>query len=380
MLIRVLYESLFFDVTTPRDVRGPGHVMHRVLEHSGVDVDLRPPAPPPWRGEQLVSKLHRRVTGRRYLRLPWCQAARAGAVPNQAVARRQPDVVLTIFPADLSGYRGASPIVYRADVTYEALAREYPEHGWGPLMARLSIRFQARACRRSTLLVTHSAWSRDWLERYGIPRDRIRVFPNTGGLPQEAVEATVRDRFLEPPLGLLFVGFDGRRKGLDIALEALRTLNETGLESRLTVCGLSGDDTTTVSYVGPFDKSLPEKLEAYADLYCRADFLLHPARFDPSPMVVAEVAAFPLPTITHDVAGLSASGCNDRNGLVLPPRSQAGVYARAVRGLVDDPERARRLGREARERYEKELSWDRFGDNLVAVLEESAASGRRCPE
>lgn len=377
-LMKILYESLFFDPTSPRDARGPGHVIHRLLEASGVEVEvLGPPAPRPWAAERFFRKLHRRLTGRRYLRFPLSQAMRASAVLNEAVARWRPDVVLTMFPAALWRYRGATPVVYRVDVTYEALDREYPDHGWSPFMARLAARFQARACLRSTLLVTHSEWSRKSLEDgYGIPREKIRVFPNTGGLAPETIPTAPEPQDREPPLELLFVGLDARRKGLDLAIETVRLLNETGLEARLTVCGLPGRDTPELRFVGPFDKSRPEELDAYAGLYREAGLLLHPARFDPSPMVTAEAAAHGLPVVTRDVAGLSASVIDGETGLVLPADAPAGAYARAIRELVEDPARYRRLGRGARERYDRQLAWDRFGERLLAALSDATRLGR----
>jgi len=381
--MRVLYESLFFDATGPGKVRGPGHVIYRVLCEAGVDLELLgPPVRPSWLLERLVHRVYRRLTGRRYLRFHLSQASRASAALTAAAADLRPDVVVTMFPAALWRYGAPAPAVYRVDTTYAALARDYPEYGYSALMSGLASRFQARACRRSALLVTHSDWSRGCLEReYGIPREKIRVFPNTGGLPPEALRGTKgSDRKLSPPLRLLLVGLDARRKGLDVAVEAVRILNESGIETRLTVCGLRGEDTAFVRFVGPLDKGVPEELELYSGLYQKSHLLLHPARFDPSPMVVAEAAAFGVPAVTHAVGGLPAAVEDGRTGIVLAAQSSAEAYARAVTDLLAEPDRYRRLCRGARERYDQELSWNRFGENLLAVLEEAAAPGRRNTE
>ncbi len=378
--MRILYESLFFDATEPGEVRGPGHVIYRVLREAGVDLQLLgPPVRPPWLLERLLRKLYRRLTGRRYLRFYLSQASRASAALTAAAVDSRPDAVVTMFPAALWRYDAPAPAVYRVDVTYTALAREYPEYGYSRLMAGLAGRFQARACRRSTLLVTHSDWSRACLEReYRVPREKIRVFPNVGGLPPEALTGTADVRELAPPLNLLLVGLDGYRKGLDVAMEAVRILNESGIEARLTVCGLRGRDTAVVRFVGPYDKGRFEELALYSDLYREAHLLLHPARFDPSPMVVAESAAFGVPTVTHAVGGLGASVEDGRTGVVLAPRSPAEAYARAVAALVDEPDRYRRICQGARRRYGRELSWSRFGENLLTVLQEAVAIDRRC--
>jgi glycosyltransferase involved in cell wall biosynthesis len=283
-----------------------------------------------------------------------------------------------MFPAALWRYDAPAPAVYRVDTTYTALAREYPEYGYSPWMAGLAGRFQARAGARSALLVTHSDWSRGCLEReHRTPAEKIRVFPNTGALPPEVLPAELGVRELSSPLRLLLVGLDGHRKGLDVAVETLRILNESGIEARLTVCGLPGQDTPLVRFVGPYDKDRGEELALYASLYRETHLLLHPARFDPSPLVVAEAAAFGVPALTHAVGGLGASVEDDRSGVVLAPRSGAEVYARSVAALLADADRYRRLCRGARQRYDRELSWNRFGENLMRVLEEASALGRR---
>lgn len=372
--MRVLYESLFFDATRPGAVRGPGHVIYRVLREAGVELEvLGPPARPSWLLERLVHKAYRRLTGRRYLRFHLSQASRASSVLTRTAAASRPDVVVTMFPAALWRYAAPAPAVYRVDTTYAALAREYPEYGYSGLMAGLASRFQARACRRSALLLTHSGWSRASLEReYGMPRDKIRIFPNTGGLPPEALEGTAGTvRELSPPLNLLLVGLDAHRKGLDTAVDAVRILNESGIETHLTVCGLRGEDSGRVRFVGPFHKDRPEELKTYTDLYRESHLLLHPARFDPSPMVVAEAAAFGVPAVTHAIGGLPTAVEDGRTGIVLAAQSPAEAYARAVALLLAEPDRYRCLCRGARERYDQELSWARFGQNLVTVLREA---------
>lgn len=377
--MRVLFESLFFDVTSPQDVRGPGHVIFRQLRRADVNLRvLAPPAPPPWLAERALAKIHRHLTRKRYLRFMLSQAARASAILGEEANAWGADVVLSMFPAALWRYAGRAPAVYRIDATYKALVREYAGHGYGRATARVMAGFQARACHRSSLLVTHSEWSRRWLtEGYGVPDDTVRIFPNTGGLPPEAVEGAERRPFdLEPPVELLFVGFDAERKGLDVAVEVLRLLQRRGTDARLRVCGVEGSDESGVRFLGRFDKSRPAELQAYADLYRNAHLLLHPARFDPSPMVVAEAAAFGVPTVTHDVGGLASCVLGDQTGVVLPGRSSAGAFADAIRRLVEEPERYRRLCRAARDRYTRQLSWDRFGDHLLDALKEAADGGR----
>lgn len=373
--MRVLYESQLIDVTTPSLARGPGHVIFQVLRQAEVELRvLGPPPAPLWRLETLARKIYRRLTSRPYLRFPWTQAVRNSANLDAEVETWKPDVVLTMFPAALYRYRAQAPAVYRVDATYGAMLRDYPAYGYSPFMARMAARLQARACRNSTLMVTHSTWCRSCLEQeYNIPADKIRVFANVSGLPPEALPESleVRKGPGTPPFELLFIGVDRRRKGLDIALDVVRRLNQTGHRARLTVCGITGDDSPNVRFVGPYDQHIPDDMQAYLRLFESSDLLLHPTHFDTWAMVTSEAAAFAVPTLTNAVAGMSSSVLDDETGVVLPKRSDARSYATAIIRLMDDPELLARLRQGARARYERELSWDRFGDNLLTTLREA---------
>ncbi len=380
--MKVLYESQLVDPTVSSQARGPGHVIFRVLDQA--DVDLRvlgPPPAPPWRLETLARKVYRRLTGRRYLRFPLTQALRMCDRLQAEVETWRPDVVLTMFPAALCRYGAKTPAVYRVDATYPSMIREYPEYGYSPLMTNLAARLQASACRRSALLVTHSSWCQTCLEReYRVPVDKIHVFPNVAGLAPEAVWGDLPARGDGDPriFRLLFVGGDRRRKGLDIALDVVRRLNQGGRESRLTVCGITGENTAHTRFVGPYDQSLAGELQAYVRLYQNSDLLLHPTRFDTWGMVTSEAAGFAVPTLTNAVAGMSSSVLDGKTGVVLPKHSNARTYAAAIIQLMDDPERLARLCRGARERYERELSWNRFGDHLLTTLHEAARQSAPC--
>jgi glycosyltransferase involved in cell wall biosynthesis len=192
-------------------------------------------------------------------------------------------------------------------------------------------------------------------------------------LPRHVVPAEPIVRPVSRPLELLLlVGREYERKGVDIAIEVVRQLNRTGVAARLTVCGIEGPSGGEVSFVGPFRKSVRDELDRYVGLYRRADLLIHPARFDPSPIVPAEAAAFGVPTITNATGGVATSVKDRVSGVVLPKGSPAGAYVDAITGLVGDSARYEALRRGARARYETEQNWATTGRRIVQLLEASA--------
>jgi len=78
---------------------------------------------------------------------------------------------------------------------------------------------------------------------------------------------------------------------------------------------------------------------------------------DGLPVVVLEAMAAARPVVASDVSGMPLAIADGVSGLLVPERDPAAL-AGAVAGLLTDPERARRLGAEARRRVEEELNWD----------------------
>jgi glycosyltransferase involved in cell wall biosynthesis len=169
------------------------------------------------------------------------------------------------------------------------------------------------------------------------------------------------------------VGRDYKRKGIPIAIDVTKQLNENGIPTELTICGLTGDPDGPVRFAGLFRKSIPEELKQYADLYRQAHLLIHPALFEAAGIVPAEAAAFGVPTITNDVGGLATSVAHDISGIVLPGHSPAPAYVEAITGLFRNPEGYRRLSVGARHRYESEQNWEVAGKRVMKILEEVVA-------
>ena len=244
---------------------------------------------------------------------------------------------------------------------------EFLRHGTVAL--NICIWQERRAFQKCIRVITHSIWSKEVLVKdYGLPPDMVEIFPNPSALPLQVVPNDFSPKPLEKPVKLLLVGRDYRRKGIDIAIEIVEQLNRSGISAHLTVCGVSGESRQYVDFVGPFKKSEPKQLQMYIALYKQAHILLHPARFDPSPIVTAEAAAFGIPTITNNTGGMATSVKHGVSGIVLPKGSPPESYVQAITDLINDPERYYALCRSTRKRYEEELNWEVAGKKLVAIL------------
>ena len=93
-----------------------------------------------------------------------------------------------------------------------------------------------------------------------------------------------------------------------------------------------------------------------------------------SPLKVLEYMAMGMPVVTIDVPALGAIVRPGVDGLLFP-EGDADALARALEELLDSPERARELGRSARERAVEEFSWRRHCNALDGILRAVASQG-----
>ncbi len=369
----MLHAAFRHDPRDPDQASGADYQFAQALLAQGFAVSFsQPVVGPPWLLERLLRRAFRRLTGRSYTKFPLSLLGRARRELDRALAATSPDVIFTLFPPPLVFYRGKVPAIYRLDTCFRGWQAQYPE--FGALGFALSCWQEQRALARATRVLTHSTWTAELLTaQYSLPQSKIRILPNPAALPRSVIPTALDPKRLAPPYRLLFVGRDPQRKGLDLALATLAQLRAEGLPCELTVCGARGPHADGVTYVGPFRKSIPQELAAYVALYREAHLLLHPARFDPSPIVVAEAAAWGTPTITNCCGGMASTVKDGETGVVLPQGSPAAGYAAAIRGLLAAPEHYLVLHQKTRARFAGELNWDVVGRQLGELVREVGA-------
>lgn len=376
--MKVLYAALRHDPVNPDLASGMDYNFHSAFVREGAEVRVVGPfGKPGWLIERAVRMFYRDFAGKRYLK--WnLQNTRLSAVAlNKAESEWHPDLVFSFYPPCLAFYSGKAPCVLSTDTTL---------HGWqlgGAGFGRIPLRFlvweERRAVRKSALTITFSEWcKKDIIARHHIDPDRRSVQPMLSALPQEVVPT--RDQFvpkrIQNPVRLLLVGRDYERKGIPIAIAAAKQLNQRGVPTELTICGLTAKSEGPIRFAGLFRKSVPGELSQYADLYRQAHLLIHPAFFDPSPIVPAEAAAFGVPTVSNDVGGIATTVAHGVSGVVLHGHSPAEAYVEAVTKLVRNPGEYTRLSLGARKRYEEEQNWEVAGRRIMRILEEAAALPR----
>jgi glycogen(starch) synthase len=188
---------------------------------------------------------------------------------------------------------------------------------------------------------------------------RSSVIHNAVEIPAEDPPAISFD-----PPRILCLGRMVPEKGFDLALAAFKVLSHRVPSARLLLAGDGGERdklkrqamelglTQSVEFVGGVP---PEKV---ADLIAEATLVLIPSRLEGFGLVALEAAVMARPVIATRVGGLPEVIVDKETGL-LTETDSSDALAEAIELLVTQPEKAKAMGRAARERAQKTFSWDR---------------------
>src|SRR6266478_1159459 len=202
------------------------------------------------------------------------------------------------------------------------------------------------------VFVNSEEYRQSWIKR-GFDPAKLKIFPR--GLDTELFTPARRDpAFFEKfsvqngEVRLLYVGRISREKDLDILADAYRRLRDEGLPVQLFVVGHG-------PYSEAFAESLPEAcLTGYlrgrelATAYASADIFVFPSTTDTFGNVIIEAQASGVPVVVSDSGGPKELVEDKANGLITKSRDVEDL-TRAIRELVLDSDRRRRMGSHARE-------------------------------
>lgn len=246
---------------------------------------------------------------------------------------------------------------------HDLVPLEHPETYSSRINARYAAAATRWAARRADRIVCGSMDTADRLVgRLGTQPDRVRVVPYgvTGAFRD------LRRRERHPPQ-ILFVGTFEPRKGLDVLHAAMMQLNASRPEAiELVVAGgvgWGGDKPLLHErWVRVVDSPDDAQLR---ELYATAALLVLPSRAEGFGLPVAEALASGCPVVCSDLPAIRGFA---GDGPLYVPVGDADALARALAGLLQDPEARDHATRRGR-RAVADLRWERVGELLAAEVE-----------
>jgi len=176
---------------------------------------------------------------------------------------------------------------------------------------------------------------------------------------------------------VIFTGRLVRYKGVHVLLEAMRILENRGVDIVCRIVGGSGFGNSKDSrYVRQLKRDSPSNCElvgyrsgeAFSALLQDSDVFCCPSIWnDPFPLAPLEGMAAGLPIVASRIGGLPEALAY--GGGVLVPPGDPEALAEALGSLAKDEGRRKQLGQEAREAVEKHFAWSNVRAQYLSAVQ-----------
>ena len=224
---------------------------------------------------------------------------------------------------------------------------------------------------------------RDLSAHYDIGNSLVRIIPNAADVDRfkpatqlQRVEWRRRNGIGESDTVAVFVGGEWRRKGLDLAIQAMGQLPQKDV--KLLVLGKDAEQERFEELV--LEAGVRERVlfmgfrNDVADAMAASDIFLFPSWYEAFSLATIEAAACGLPIVASRINGAEDFVVPGETGHFIEhdPKQIAGVLA----PLVDNAADRRRMGENARRAVELNYTWDRVAKMTEEAYLEYLEKGR----
>ena len=238
---------------------------------------------------------------------------------------------------------------------------------------------QAFVSRRLPLLISVSESARRESGRaFNVPTERIHTVYNGVDAEEFCMSPQARRH---PSRVLVVNSADTPLKGLDHLYGALERL-VCRRPVEVHIVGQPKDPERTqrelcrrgidrhVHFLGKLDR------EQLVEAYSTATVAVLPSLYEGFGLPAAEAMACEAPVVAYRAGALPEVVGTDGAAGLLAPKGDQEALAHAIGTLLDDPDRAMRMGLAGRERVVRRFNWDRTARETAALYEEAGARSR----
>jgi len=361
-------------------------------------------------------------------------------VVQQAIARHQPDAVLSISSQCLVHLETATPLFMFNDAPWPVFKHAYSPWESSPLPTPQFARQECDASQRCQAVFTGSDWAADEARKiYSIAPGRIhatslganwvpahsteslleiaaqrtavlerahsaKAIPSADLASAPITAAALITRLAAPAssaraqnlvgpeeamhhpaaaadsLQLLFLGKDWQRKGGPLAVEVATQLHQRGHSVLLNIVGctptIPAESAHVVALHGVLNLDNPSHRARLENLFLDSHFLLVPTQAECYGIAFVESQAFAVPPISRNIHALPSIVLDGITGLLLPHDAPASAYADRIEAFIVNPSAYLKMATAARARYESNLSWQHTADKIISGIRAMASQPR----
>lgn len=280
------------------------------------------------------------------------------------------DAIFTILGVYIAYLKTDIPILYRTDGTYNVFANYY-EKDIPNCIVNIGNKQDKKITLRCNCILVPSLWLKERLIKdYGVEAENILFVES--GTSKEIPDIIQNKDFRHKNLKFLFIGKDTKRKGIDIAYNIVKELNENyGFNSTLDIIGGEVDsyikESSFVNWVGYLNLKNKKDEETFNRILINCHILLFPTQAEFAGIVSAEASGYGLPVFSFDTGGVSSYVRNGENGYCLPLKSSYKDFASKINECFESNE-LEILSKNGIYLTKTIFNWDRWGQIVNSHL------------
>lgn len=380
--MRIAYATIY-DLEDVNRGSGTYHSLYKEMQRQGVNVLPIGPLHIEW---SLMTRAFRylstRILGSRYRSFQDPFSARSLAQKAYEKLRGLDyDLLLTNDYSIAAYIKTTRPIIIYTDAMFPS---NYGSNinprltNLSPISVAFCQLIQRRGLERCDHLVFPCQWiCREAEEGWGIPKEKISIIPFGANVADPTDKPTLRRSTNQlankKPVQVLFVGKDWERKGGEIAISAVNTLNQRGIHTVLHVVGSQPPndvDSEIIRVHGYLSKAKKKQRDHLDRLYRESDVFILPSSAEGYVISVLEAAAYGLPVVAYDTDGVREPVANGISGTLLPLGTSADCFADVIETWIHQADHYRRLVLGSRDHFEKSANWQTCTANLCQLVDE----------
>jgi alpha-maltose-1-phosphate synthase len=237
-----------------------------------------------------------------------------------------------------------------------------------------ALRYERAVYEGMDLIFTMSAYLRaSFIEDFSVDPGRVVAVGagiNLDSIPDESASKQK----------ILFVGADFSRKGGDLLLQAFRIVRSKYSDAELIVIGpralaIPTELSAGIRYLGFLSRRDPSQRKQFESAMAEASIFVMPSLYEPFGIAPLEAMANQIPALLSDAWAFPEMVQPGVNGDLVTVGSVPDL-ADKICAMLEDPERLRAMGMEARRTVLATYTWDAVARRLTSAIDKSS-QGRR---
>lgn len=284
----------------------------------------------------------------------------------------QYDAIFSFDCMNIAYLKTDKPIYYRSDGLFHLLI-DYYIYNIPQCFVKWGDQVEEKTLENIKCMFAPSQWVIDGAKKYYPNVDFHKISLIESGANVYSDASFSEHTYLNKSIyNMIFIGFDVKRKGIDIAYDTLVLLNEKyGVNTCLTIIGGTPEiriqKDKRVRCLGKLNKNNPKDLNLFYEELSNADFFIFPTRAECHGIVNCEACAFGLPIFSYATGGVPSYVINDFNGFAFSLDSTAVDFAEKIVETIQN----KKLGyysNNSRKLFETRFNWDVWGSKVNKII------------